>query len=406
MNRCLKTGLIFVCVLCLLVPSFYAYAAERDELVTRRTFCRLLISELSEKYGYVVKDDLYVPFLDTYDKYIINAYHLKLVNGKTENLFAPDELISKQDIFVILKRFADYISPDTIYDNTKIKWFDDDASIADYAKPAVRLLSAIDVIGSGTFSPASHLYKSQVKEYLLKIENQVKNMPVAQAGMPSKNKVPVLMYHIIGSPPPNNYNAYLYVEPSVLEQQVKYLADNGYTFLFPDEISYADNNRKSVVITFDDGYLDNYTQAFQIFKKYNVKATIFVVEDYIAANGFCNEAQLREMSQSGLIRIYSHSKSHPDLSTLSTDQLNAEFASSQARMERITGRKCTALAYPFGKRSPEAIAVAKRYFKTAFTVNDGFYTNESNPFELKRFTVGRELDLKGFEMIFRGYRAY
>lgn len=405
MSRKMMLGMIFVCILCLLFSTISVSALNGDELVTRRSFCRLLITELSEKYGYTIRDDLYVPFLDTYDNYIVNAYHLKLVNGKTDTLFAPDELISKQDIFVVLKRFADYISPDTIYDNTKIKQFNDDALIADYAKPAIRLLSAIDVIGAGTFSPSSNLYQSQVKDLLASIEDKVKQMPVAQAGVPSKAKVPVLMYHIIGSPPPNNYNAYLYIEPSVLEQQIKYLADNGYTFLFPDEISYADNSRKSVVITFDDGYLNNYTQAFQIFKKYNVKATIFVVEDYIGTDGFCSEAQLKEMSQSGLIRIYSHTKSHLDLSTLSKEQIHAEFSSSKARMERITGRKCTALAYPFGKRSAEAIEIAKQYFKLAFTVNDGAFTNEANQFELKRVTVGREVDWEGFKAIFKAYNA-
>ncbi|MBI5874723.1 MAG: polysaccharide deacetylase family protein, partial [Deltaproteobacteria bacterium] len=96
------------------------------------------------------------------------------------------------------------------------------------------------------------------------------------------NPVPVFMYHHV-SPHKGDM---VTVNPDVFEAQMRFLKEAGYRTLSAEEIvSYADEKSavsgKAVAITFDDGYLDNYVYAFQILKKYNIKATIFIVTDWV-----------------------------------------------------------------------------------------------------------------------------
>ncbi|MBI3755206.1 MAG: polysaccharide deacetylase family protein [Deltaproteobacteria bacterium] len=96
------------------------------------------------------------------------------------------------------------------------------------------------------------------------------------------NPVPVFMYHHV-SPHKGDM---VTVTPDVFEAQMRFLKEAGYRTLSVDElVEIADGNleikEKAVVVTFDDGYLDNYVYAFPVLKKYNIKATIFVVTDWV-----------------------------------------------------------------------------------------------------------------------------
>ena len=101
-------------------------------------------------------------------------------------------------------------------------------------------------------------------------------------------------------------------------------------------------------ITFDDGYEDNYTNAFPLLQKYNVKATIFVVTSLIGKDGYCSAEQLYEMAHSGLVSVQSHGVSHTDLTTLSDTEILTELVVSHDELERITDSKIYAFSYPNG----------------------------------------------------------
>src|SRR3989304_8715794 len=94
--------------------------------------------------------------------------------------------------------------------------------------------------------------------------------------------VPVFMYHHV-SPHKGDM---VTVTPDVFEAQMRFLADAGYKTLSADEVldyilGTSEIHEKAVAVTFDDGYLDNYIYAFPAFKKYNIKATIFIVTDWV-----------------------------------------------------------------------------------------------------------------------------
>ncbi|MBR0303214.1 MAG: polysaccharide deacetylase family protein, partial [Clostridia bacterium] len=95
-----------------------------------------------------------------------------------------------------------------------------------------------------------------------------------------------LMYHLILDEPYSALES-LFVRPSELRGHIEALIDAGYTFIFADEYDYYDG--KTVIMSFDDGYIDNYTEMFPIIKEYNVKVTVFMITNYINCPEYLTE---------------------------------------------------------------------------------------------------------------------
>jgi peptidoglycan/xylan/chitin deacetylase (PgdA/CDA1 family) len=191
--------------------------------------------------------------------------------------------------------------------------------------------------------------------------------------------VPVLMYHSIGVEEGNPIK----MPAEQFDAEMKYIKDQGYTTLTMDELyNYFENSvpipDKSVVITLDDGYVDNYTGAFPILKKYGLKATIFMITSAVDTNpGFLTSAQLQEMEKYG-IEIESHTVTHPDLDTLSYSKQLSELTESKAALEKILGRTVEYVAYPTGKYNDDTLkAVKAAGYKMAFTTN-GRWSDKSD----------------------------
>ena len=175
----------------------------------------------------------------------------------------------------------------------------------------------------------------------------------------------VLCYHKIGTPPPGSKLRELWVSPAKFRSQVQYLIGKGYkTLLFSDLLkAYRENTplpEKSVVITFDDGYENNYLTAWPILSELGAKGNIFVVFNTIgkanlwhnpASEAWVNMAtleQLKEMQASGVIEFGSHTMSHPHLSALPLEDAACEMAESKRQLEAAFGREMFAFAYPYG----------------------------------------------------------
>ena len=142
-------------------------------------------------------------------------------------------------------------------------------------------------------------------------------------------------------------------------------------------------------MSFDDGYIDNYTEVFPIIKEYNVKITIFMISNYVGCPEYMTEDMLKEMSASGLVSIQSHTATHPDLTTQSEESLRAEFQNSKQAIEAITGRKVTALCYPAGAYNGLVTSVASDYFDFAYTTESRISTAGYPALELPRLRVNR-----------------
>jgi peptidoglycan/xylan/chitin deacetylase (PgdA/CDA1 family) len=170
----------------------------------------------------------------------------------------------------------------------------------------------------------------------------------------------VLNYHSIH--PSNPYST----KPEDFEEQMAFLLSN-YNIISLDElynkrIAGWKPDRDYAVVTFDDGYEDNYRYAFRILRKFNIKATIFIMTGFV--NGEVdirkmfkecgqlkplNWSQIREMQTFG-ISFGSHTHTHPNLASLTSEQLLKELALSKQLLERNLGEEVTLLAYPFGQK--------------------------------------------------------
>ena len=201
-------------------------------------------------------------------------------------------------------------------------------------------------------------------------------------------KVLVLNYHQIG-----NRSDPLSISVRDFDLQMKFLADSGCITITPEELYGGLNGEielppKPVLITFDDGYIDNYTNAFPILKKYNLRATIFVIPTFTGAYpGYLNWEQLREMESAG-VTVESHTLTHPKLEELPDDEIRSELLNSKMLLEQQLGHPVEFLAYPTGTYNLHIAGIAQDAgYKGAFTIKYGIVDNGSNFFALERVPI-------------------
>lgn len=160
-------------------------------------------------------------------------------------------------------------------------------------------------------------------------------------------RIPVLTYHHLAPLPSNPKTRDYFVSPEMFEQQLAYLNEKNYKTLTPQEFydqlaSGVNPTQKSVLLTFDDGNYNNYSNAYPLLLKYGLKATFFVP----AGRKGISNSQLREMSDNGM-SIEPHGKTHMLLKGVTAQGvLNNEIGSAKTIIESITGKKVTAFCYP------------------------------------------------------------
>ncbi len=224
--------------------------------------------------------------------------------------------------------------------------------------------------------------------------------------------VPILMYHHIGDPS---------VKPLVLndvsvpafDHQMQYLEDNQYHVISTVELVEGLKQkikfpRKTVVIQFDDGYENNYTNAFPILKKHGFPVMVFVVSDFIGTPGFLTWSQIKEMEASQFL-IGSHTRHHKYLPKLSEFEQYDEIVGSKKILEDNLKHPIEYFAYPTGGFTPYAKeVVAKAGYKAAMTTNRGKDKSNHDLFEIKRIRIKNtdkdyvfSLKVSGFYNLYR-----
>jgi len=203
--------------------------------------------------------------------------------------------------------------------------------------------------------------------------------------------IPVLNYHQVE---PKDGNP-LTLWPEQFEAQMEYLAAEGYTTITIDEMMDALENgtslpEKSVIITFDDGYADNYEYAYPILKKYGFKATIFLIYDF--TNTYPNYLtwdQVAEMKASGLIHFESHTMTHANLAELtSVDELRHEIADSHDLLSEKLGYDMHYIAYPGGRVNEEIERITSAAgYRGGFTVHYGLSTPAEGRYQMDRIPI-------------------
>lgn len=201
-------------------------------------------------------------------------------------------------------------------------------------------------------------------------------------------KVMVLNYHRIG----HEFHS-LSVSPEDFEAQLKFLKENNYHSITPDELyaAIADGAAlpdNPVLITFDDGYEDNFTNAYPLLEKYDFKATIFVVTSFVGKKKpYLTWEQVKKLDAAGY-SIESHTATHRAMTDLSDDELRAELTESKKTLEEELGHEVPYMAYPTGTYNLHIAQLVKEAgYKAAFTIKYGNADTASNVYAIERVPI-------------------
>lgn len=208
------------------------------------------------------------------------------------------------------------------------------------------------------------------------------------------NKASILMYHSIDE------NEVLFnVKPKDFEKQMEYLKRKNYKIIkLSHLIEKLQKNKtieqKTIVLTFDDGFKDNYTNAFPVLKKYNFPATIFLATSFIDRemnNSYDRPLPImrwedaRVMEESGLVEFGSHTHSHPDMINLNIQDFILEIERSINLLNQNLKTPIKIFSYPKGRFKDEQIEYLKKLdFIGSVKTDDGLVGNNNNLFVLNR----------------------
>ena len=230
------------------------------------------------------------------------------------------------------------------------------------------------------------------------------------------NSIPVIMHHHT-APTDRELN----VNPDLFEDQLRTLQRKGWKTLSGDEFLYFlenknDRPKKTVLITFDDGFADNYVYAFPLLKKYKMKAMIFIATDFVddcevkrdcfsalshndawklayterKSEVICTWNELREMEESGVFDIQSHGAGHltPDMiKEKKYNELKEDLLKGKTLLEQKMGKESLHFAWPRGNFDEEAIKTAMDLgFSAIYTTRRGSNTTD-NLHMIKRLPV-------------------
>jgi peptidoglycan/xylan/chitin deacetylase (PgdA/CDA1 family) len=210
--------------------------------------------------------------------------------------------------------------------------------------------------------------------------------------VPNKYVVPVVMYHKVELGKTFAPDA---VSPENFRWQCAYLKKRGYRVIpldqlvsmIRDGVAARQLPRKTVVITFDDGYENNFTDAFPILKEFGYSAIFFMPIEVIGIKGYMSWEQIQEMMKTGM-QFGSHSMRHLILPSLSAvEQREGIFESKRVLQQRL-GFPIDYFAYPIGGFNDEIKRMVQQAgYKGALTTNRGKDRWERDVFEIKRIRL-------------------
>ncbi len=218
--------------------------------------------------------------------------------------------------------------------------------------------------------------------------------PTAAQGPGGSPGIPVLMYHRV-DPQLSAHDPItvgLTVMEPTFEAQLAVLRAAGYQSMPLGAIRESLDQHtplpaRRVILTFDDGYEDNYSVVFPQLRRFGFTATFFVVTSSVGTRDHLTVPQIREMAASGM-EIESHGVHHIDFSLLPPDAARRELVQSRKTIEGWTGRPVTFFAYPAGRYSTALEHLLDTLgYRGALTTRPGFVTLESRPFTLERVRV-------------------
>ena len=193
-----------------------------------------------------------------------------------------------------------------------------------------------------------------------------------------KNNLRVLVYHSIGSG--NSPENMWCLDSNYFSEHLSYLHEKKNIHLYSCTDLVESIPEDGIMITFDDGFRDNFEIAAPLLFELKIPFSVFVVTDYIKKEkkGYMNPNMLRELSENPLVTIGSHSKSHIPLTSFNQEELKSEISGSKSYLEDLLGEEISMFSYPHGRfNSLVKDAVFKAGYKLAFTSHyDVNYLNQ------------------------------
>ena len=212
----------------------------------------------------------------------------------------------------------------------------------------------------------------------------------------------VLVYHRVCAEEEAFRSTYV-VSRSAFRRHLRALADGGYYTPRLGEALHGTppsvHGRKPIMITFDDGYADNYHNAFPLLHEHGFSAVIFLVADVtrrtnwwdtplgVPAADLLTPSQIRELTAYGA-EFGSHTMTHAGLPTLSDSLMKRELVDSKDAIEQITGQEVVSFSYPYSHVTDRAKrGVREAGYDLAFAVNSGPFRFFADPLEIRRTNV-------------------
>jgi peptidoglycan/xylan/chitin deacetylase (PgdA/CDA1 family) len=268
---------------------------------------------------------------------------------------------------------------------------------------ALTFLLALAGCGSSTSSTSGSASASKSRTLTPGGGHHAKAPPVARrtvpalippANAPARSvTVPVLTYHRV-APLSAVGLTDLKVDPANFIAEMKALHDGGYhaisqAQLFDALYKGAKLPAKPVIISVDDGYVDDVTRILPALERFHMVGTFFVITGRMTEPGFLSAAQIRELDRAGM-DIGDHTAHHVDLPEITPAELKMETAGSRAVLERVLGHPVYGFAYPFGAYNDAVVAAVRAAgFTMAYTTAAGTTESTASPLTMPRIHVGR-----------------
>jgi peptidoglycan/xylan/chitin deacetylase (PgdA/CDA1 family) len=222
-------------------------------------------------------------------------------------------------------------------------------------------------------------------------------------------KVPILFYHYVGNNPNSKdlQRDTLSISPDKFDAQMKYLRDNGYSSISFDTLYAALRNQaslpnKPVVLTFDDGYIDFYYNAYGILRTYGMSATVFVITGLVGQPAYLTWPQIQEMQGSGLIHFGAHTVHHYNLPSVSPDTAFNEIQESKKVLQDHLGVPINFMAYPNGATNSQIVSLVQ---KAGYVGAAGTWPNtiqsESYAYNIPRIRISGSISIENFASLLK-----
>ena len=257
--------------------------------------------------------------------------------------------------------------------------------------------------------------ETNLKNIVDKIEKKYFDLYVDK----KKYEVPVVMYHRVINKSENEGIHGTYIYENIFREHMKYLKNNNFSVITFEDLNNIgwrnrfDKNKKYIIITFDDGYVDNYELAFPILKEFNFKATIFLMGEStynewdVKADGeksfpLMSVEMIKEMQDYG-IEFGAHTFNHPKLNKLSNDEIKHQIVDVKKPLEEKIGREIITFAYPYGILNDYAKKMVEEASYTFGVATDsGSVCLSDDLYQIRRIAIFPNTNLFSFKRKVKG----